>query len=470
MSAGAVAAAAFAPQILVARSGAGAVDMHTTHGMEALLTRTIGAVPLGDVNDASVSALARGLIGSEVLRIAAEVRALVAAGQPVCNLTVGDFDSREFPPPARLVEGIHRALAAGHTNYPPSNGVLELREAVTRFVAREFGLEYPVSSVLVAGGARPLIYATYRALVDPGDAVAYPVPSWNNNHYCYLAGARGVPIEVTRASRFHPTPAQIRAVLPTLRMVALNTPLNPTGTTMEPEVLAEIASDIVAENARRAARGDRPVFLMFDQVYWSLDFARWEPLSPVGLVPEVAPYTVLLDAISKSLAATGLRVGWSLAAPAVTQRMSDLLGHVGAWAPKAEQVATAEFLDDPEGFRAFRHTMHERLRSRLDLLFRALDAMRARGLPVEAVPPEGTLYLSARFDLFGRAVDGAPITTNDEIRRLLLERAGIAVVPFQAFGLAREDGWFRLSVGGATVPAIESGLERLEQLLTQVTS
>jgi len=423
---------------------------------------------LGSLDDASLSKLSRGLIGSEVLRIAAEVRALVASGQPVCNLTVGDFDPREFSPPEQLLEGTRRALAAGHTNYPPSNGVLELRQAVTRFYAREFELEYPVESVLVAGGARPLIYATYRALVDPGEAVAYPVPSWNNNHYCYLTGARGVPIEVTRESRFHPTPQQVRALLPKIRLLALNTPLNPTGTAIDPAALAEISRDIVEENARRRDRGERPVFLMFDQVYWSLEFGRMEPVTPPTLVPEVAPYTVMLDAISKSLAATGLRVGWSVAAPAVTQRMSDLLGHVGAWAPKAEQVATAEFLDDAAAFKAFRLEMHRRLRERLELLFRAFGAMRERGLPVEAVPPEGTLYLSARFDLFGREIAGRKLETNEEIRRLLLNGAGIAVVPFQAFGLEREDGWFRLSVGGASVKAIEEGMARLGTLLDRV--
>ena len=157
---------------------------------------------------------------------------------------------------------------------------------------------------------------------------------------------------MTRESRFHPTPAQVRALLPQIRMLALNTPLNPTGTAIEPAALEEISRDLVEENGRRAERGERPVFLMFDQVYWALEFARIEPITPLKLVPGVAAYTVLLDAISKSLAATGLRVGWSVAAPAVTQRMSDLLGHVGAWAPKAEQVATAAFLDDAAAFRS----------------------------------------------------------------------------------------------------------------------
>ncbi len=423
---------------------------------------------LNAVDDASLSHLSQGLVGSEVLRIAAEVRALMAQGQPVCNLTVGDFDAREFRPPDALLSSVQKALAAGHTNYPPANGVLELRQAVARFYAREFGLEYPVESVLVAGGARPLIYATYRALVDPGDAVAYPVPSWNNNHYCYLSGAKGIQIEVSRESRFHPTPAQVRSLLPRIRLLCLNTPLNPTGTAIDAAVLAEISRDIVDENSRRLTRGERPVFLMFDQVYWALDFARMEPVTPPGLVPEVAPYTVMLDAISKSLAATGLRVGWSVGAPAVTARMSDLLGHVGAWAPKAEQVATAEFIDDAAAFRSFRLEMHRRLRERLELVYRGVAALASRGLPVEAIEPEGTLYVSVRVNLFGRAIEGGKIRSNDEIRRLLLQRAGIAVVPFQAFGLAREDGWFRVSVGGASVHAIEGGVQRLGALLEKI--
>jgi aspartate aminotransferase len=96
--------------------------------------------------------------------------------------------------------------------------------------------------------------------------------------------------------------------------------------------------------------------------------------------------------------------------------------------------------------------------------------MRERGLPVESVAPEGTLYLSARADLLGRSVAGRRIQTDEDIRRLLLEEAGVAVVPFQAFGLKREDGWFRLSVGAVSVTAVEQGLKRLEALLERVAA
>ena len=419
------------------------------------------------VTDRSLSRLAQGLVGSEVLRIAGEVRAAIATGRTICNLTVGDFDPKEFPLPAKLAADIKGALDAGHSNYPPSNGIPELRKAVVEFYVRELGLEYPVDSVVIAAGARPLIYATYKTLVDAGDTVVFPVPSWNNNHYIYMTGAKGVPLEVTREHQFHPTPEQIAAVLPQARLIALSSPLNPTGTTMRPEVLERISRMVVDENARRATTGERPVFIMYDQVYWATAFDTGLPLSPPALVPEVAPYTVLIDAISKSLAATGLRVGWGLAHPAIIARMSDLLGHVGAWAPKPEQVATAAFVRDKAAWDQYRGEMAERLRARLDLLHAGFTRMRSRGIPVEAVSPEGTLYLSVRFPL-GVTVRGRALTTNEDVRRLLLDEAGIAVVPFQAFALPHEDGWFRISVGAVSVEAVRAGLERIEALFSEL--
>jgi aspartate aminotransferase len=416
----------------------------------------------------SLSRLAQGMVGSEVLRISGEVRAAVAAGREILNLTVGDFEPREFPLPKQLVAGIKAALDAGHSNYPPAIGIPELRKAVVAFYQRELQLEYPIESVLIAGGARPLIYATFKTLVDAGDGVVFPVPSWNNNHYVYMCGARAIPLEVSREHQFHPTPEQVAAVLPEARLLSLCSPLNPTGTGMKPEVLAAISQLVVDENRRRERTGARPLFMMFDQVYWATAFDSGLPLSPPALVPEVAPYTVLIDAISKSLAATGLRVGWSLAHPAVTARMSDLLGHVGAWAPKPEQVATAAFISDAAAFHEFRGQMAVRLRARLKVLYDGLMSLKSRGLPVDAVEPEGTLYLSARFPL-GGSVRGRALQTNEDVRKLLLDEAGIAVVPFQAFALPHEDGWFRLSIGAVSVSAIEQGLARLEQVLGEVT-
>src|SRR4051812_49998276 len=112
--------------------------------------------------DASLSNLARGVVGSEILRIAVEIRAMKAKGAEICNLTVGDFDPAQFPIPAALLAGVQKALADGHTNYPPSDGVLALREAVARVFPRGVGPAYPLGAGLITGGARPLLYGADR--------------------------------------------------------------------------------------------------------------------------------------------------------------------------------------------------------------------------------------------------------------------------------------------------------------------
>src|SRR5712672_4359272 len=196
--------------------------------------------------------MARGLIGSEILRIGAEIRAAQSRGDKICNLTVGDFSSREFPIPVALREGVLRALAAGETNYPPSDGVLRLREAVRDFYRRTLSLEVPLEAVLIAGGSRPLIFATYAALVDRGDVVLYPVPSWNNNHYCHLVGAKGIPLTTRPEDGFLPTAELLEPHLRTARLLALNTPLNPAGTVLQAHALRRICEAVVSENERRA--------------------------------------------------------------------------------------------------------------------------------------------------------------------------------------------------------------------------
>jgi aspartate aminotransferase len=434
--------------------------------------------------DASLSTLARGVVGSEILRIAAEIRALKAKGAEICNLTVGDFDPAQFPVPPALLDGVRAALAAGHTNYPPSDGVLALREAVARFYARGLGLEYPIESVLITGGARPLLYGSYLTVLDPGDLVIYPVPSWNNNHYAYLCGARAVELPVGADTNFFPTPETLRPHLQHARLLLINSPLNPTGTVIDPQVLQQICELVVEENRRRARAGGPPqkaLWLCYDQVYWQLVFSAGSskgPTSPatgsVGqsptaarsalrhatppeVCPDVAPFTIMLDAASKSFAATGMRVGWAVMPPMARQRMADILGHVGAWAPKAEQVAMAALLDDEATIAAYHAEMRARVRERLDRLAAGFEAMRAEGLPVEVIAPQGAIYLSVRVAL--------PGATNESTRKRLLDAAGFAVVPFQAFGLKQESGWFRISVGAVSMADIDAALPRVRAVL-----
>jgi aspartate aminotransferase len=249
------------------------------------------------------------------------------------------------------------------------------------------------------------------------------------------------------------------------RLLCINSPLNPAGTVIAEGELRAIAQAVVEENARRTRRGERHLFLLYDQVYAGLVFGDARHRMPVALVPESAPWVITLDGISKAFAATGLRVGWVLAAPAVTERMKSLLGHVGAWAPRAEQVAVAGLLDDANAVRTFQEHMRAAVRARLDALYDGVAGMKAEGYPVDAIGPQGAIYLSLRLDLVGRRLDGVPLDSNETIRKVLLDEAGIAVVPFQAFGLEEDSGWFRLSVGAVSLDEIARSLPRLRALL-----
>ncbi|CAG0996717.1 aspartate aminotransferase [Planctomycetaceae bacterium] len=418
--------------------------------------------------DASLSDNVRGLKGSEILKIAASVREMIAAGKKVCNLTVGDFNSKQFPIPAGLREGIARALANGETNYPPSDGVLSLRKAVADYVAREFGVRYPVESVLIAAGARPILYGTYRCVLNPGDTVVYSLPSWNNNHYTWITQAKAIEVIAREKDGFQPTLDLIAPHLKNANLLCLCSPSNPTGTLVSPDELKRITQAICEENALRIKAGKRQLFMMHDQVYASLVYGNAKHAHPVALVPESAPWVISLDAISKSMAATGVRVGWVTAAPAVVARMRDFLGHVGAWAPRAEQVAVAEFLGDSAAMGKFRAEMDSKVKALLEALYKGFAAMKAQGLPVECVEPQGAIYLSLQLKLMGKTFKGKKIATNADIGALLLEEAGMAVVPFQAFGLKDETGWFRLSVGAVSPADIEQCLPRVKTLLQAV--
>ena len=412
-----------------------------------------------------LSVLARDLSGSQILKIAAEIRSLVAQGREICNLTIGDFSPRQFPVPASLVDAAQEALAAGYTNYPPSDGTVDLRKAIVALYERELGLRYPIDSVLIASGGRPLIYCTYRTLVDQGDAVLYPVPSWMNDNYCYLVGARRIELVMRAEDNFMPCAEDIRPHLQEARLICLNTPVNPTGTMISSDELRRICELIVEENRRRATAGKPALYMMYDQMYWMLQFGECRHVTPVEVVPEMAAYTIFVDGVSKGLAGTGLRVGWGVAPPHLIGPMKDILGFVGAWAPHPLQVATAKVLNDIDGVRAYHRIMLPDVEARLQALYRGFSAMAEAGLPVEVVPPQGAIYLSVRFALNGKTVGGQSFETNEEIRRYLLEAAGCAVVPFQAFGLQEETGWMRLSVGAVSLEQIEAMLPRVRAAL-----
>ena len=415
---------------------------------------------------AAFSDMALGMSSSKILVIAYAVRARIQAGADVANFTVGDFKPSQFQIPTILKDNITKALAADQTNYPPAHGTPELRQALRKHYQDSLGLDYPEDAFIVGSGARPILYAAYRCLLNAGETVLTPAPSWNNNNFCQLVGAKHVVVPTHASDGFMPTADALKPHLKVARLLVLCSPMNPAGTMISKESMAEICELIVAENRRRAEAGERALFLVYDQVYRMLAFGGREHVTPVSVLPEMAKYTLFTDAISKAFAGTGLRVGWLAGPPYIAARIKALMTHMGAWAPRPEQIGTAEFIVDNPAVEAYLTEFKAGIRLRLDRLYSAFSEWKAEGLPLDVIPPQGAIYLSVKFDLEGRP--GMP----DEaaVLRYLLEEAGCAVVPFSAFGDQTNRGWFRFSVGAVSLQEIDKCLPRLRAALVAASS
>ena len=416
----------------------------------------------------SVSVLAKNLRGSEIIKIAGEINELKRQGQNIANLTIGDFDSNIYPIPTELKQGIVEAYNDNQTNYPPADGMLNLRESVSAFLKSRYALDYAPNQILISGGSRPLIYSTFLAVVDPGDTVVFPTPSWNNNHYSDLTSANAIMIETRAENNFMPTADEIRPHIKGAALLALCSPLNPTGTMFSKKDLEEICDLVIAENKTRKA-GEKPLYLLYDQIYSQLTFGVHKHYDPVSLRPELKDYTIFIDGASKCFAATGVRVGWGFGPANVINNMKAIVGHMGAWSPKAEQVAMAKFLTNDTYVNNYLTNIKANIQASLNTLHEGFQQLKAEGFSVDSIEPMGAIYLTIKVDYAGKTTpDGTVLNTSADINFYLIKEAKVAFVPFSAFGTGEDVNWFRASVGASTLQDIQQMIPRIKEALSKL--
>jgi aspartate aminotransferase len=415
-----------------------------------------------------LSHLSETLIGSEIVKLGGEIRDRIRKGERIYNFTVGDFDPQIFPIPKALEDEIIDAYRKRFTNYPPGEGSLELRQALSAFFKEYQGLDYNTDEILVASGGRPLIYALFRAIADKGDKVIYAVPSWNNNHYVHFVEGEHVVVEAKAENNFMPTAEDLKPHIKDAVFLALCSPQNPTGTTFRKEELKAICDMIVEENKRRSDT-QKKLYVMFDQMYWHLTYGGIQHYDPVSLNPGMRDYTVYIDAISKVFASTGVRVGWSMGPAFILNKMKAILSHVGAWAPMPEQKGLTKFLGNKEAITSYLNHFKIELEERLRRIYEGFIKLKKEGYNVDAVSPEAAIYLTIKLDLVGKkTADGTELKTQSDVTSYLLQYAHLAVVPFYAFGAAKTSPWYRLSVGTCKKEEIDEMLEKLGAALKQL--
>jgi len=414
------------------------------------------------------SRLAETLKASEIVRLGATIKEKMKQGEKIYNYTIGDFDSAIFPIPAELEHEIVEAYKNRYTNYPAAEGNLALREAVSDFIQKRQGLQYGTNEILIAAGGRPLIYSLYRALVDKGDKVIYPAPSWNNNHYVHFTEGEHVMLEALPENKFMLTAAQVAPHVKGASLLSLCSPLNPTGTTFGKEELGKIC-DLVLEENKSRGEGEKKLYLMYDQIYWTLTFGGIHHEDPVSLRPEMKAYTIFIDGISKAFAATGVRVGWALGPADVLVKMRSINSHVGAWAPMAEQVAVARYLVNETAIDAFFAHFKAEIGERLQKIAAGFQQLKQEGFAVDAINPEAAIYLTIQINYAGKTTaDGSLLANQADVTSYILNEAKLAVVPFYAFGASPDSDWYRLSVGTCKKEEIGEMLSMLKAALQKL--
>jgi aspartate aminotransferase len=435
--------------------------------MEKAVDQTLSEAPVMNTN-LLLSHLSATLIGSEIVRMNGEIKEKMKSGEKIFNYTIGDFDPSLFAIPVELEEEIIYAYRKHFTNYPAGEGEAELRKSISRFILDREGLNYDLDEILIASGGRPLIYTLYRAIADKGEKIIYSVPSWNNNHYVHFVEGLHCAVETTPENNFMPTAEDLRPHLKGAVILALCSPLNPTGTTFSKEQLEAICDMVIEENNSRPASAKK-LFILYDQIYWQLTFGVTEHFNPVSLRPELKPYTIYIDGISKCFAATGVRVGWALGPKHIIGKMKAILSHVGAWSPLPEQKATAKYLMQKGSVDQYLKIFKGGLLERLQKIYNGFQQMKKEGFPVDAIAPQAAIYLTIKIDMVGKTTStGLLLEKQADVTAYILNEAKLAIVPFHAFGSSRQSPWYRLSVGTVKIEEIHEMFQKLKEALKKV--
>ncbi|MCE9635286.1 MAG: pyridoxal phosphate-dependent aminotransferase [Planctomycetes bacterium] len=393
-----------------------------------------------------ISARVRSLTPSLTLQLIAKTKALKAQGKDVVSLGAGEPD---FNTPEPVRRAAVRAMDAGHTRYTEVAGILELRKAIAALYAKPWGLVYSPSQVLVSTGAKHALFQAVQTLVDDGDPVLIPQPSWLSYIDMVLAaGGAPVPVPCTEADGLKLTPNILRAACdraPKARLVIFNGVSNPTGVVHSPEEQAALG-DVVRE---------RDLVVLSDEIYERLvyDGARTAPFAASH--PEVAARTVCVSGVSKTYAMTGWRIGWAVGPAEVLEAMTTLQGQSTSNTCSVAQYAALEALTGDD---SAQRAMIAEFAKRRDHMVERL-----RAIPkLHLTKPEGAFYVFPRVDAYYGARPG--LTGSIAMAEAILDEALVAVVPGGPFG---SDAHIRLSYA-CSMADIDKAMDRLDAFFAKL--
>lgn len=374
----------------------------------------------------------RAMAPSPTMAMAAKAAAIQQQGHKVLNLTLGEPD---FDTPEHLKEAARRAIRDGKTKYTPASGIPELREAICEKFRRENGLEYQPAEVMVAVGAKQILYNICMAICDPGDEVLVPIPVWQTFvEQVKLAEGKAVLVELGSDHQVRRADLEPHVTERT-RAIFLNSPNNPTGVVMDPDEVRAVAELAV----------ERGIYLIGDETYEHFLYGDATHVVPAALDEAVKRWTIEVNTVSKTYAMTGWRVGYAAGPAEVISAMAALMGQSTTQTASVSQWTAVEALTGPQD--CVQEMVNE-FAKRREYFINGLHR-----IGVECAWPEGAFYAYPSLP----AGESSSLDFSDR----LLTEAHIATVPGADF---YGEGNLRLSYA-TSMDVLSEALERLERYL-----
>ena len=374
-------------------------------------------------------------IGTEsAFEVLAKARALEKQGKSIIHLEIGEPD---FPTPAHVVEAGQKALAEGWTKYGPTPGLPELRETIAGYISRTRGISVAADNVCVVPGGKPIMYFTMTALLNPGDEVIYPDPSFPiYESLIHFLGAKAMPVPLVESRGFSfDLDTLAKSLSPKTKLVILNSPANPTGGVIPKEDLKKIA-DLLR---------DRDVMILSDEIY-SRIFYETAPES-ITQFPGMVEKTIILDGFSKTYSMTGWRLGYGVMPEWLADAVNLMAVNATSCTASFTQRAGLAALEGPQDAV---DAMVREFKNRRDAMVQALNTIPGFRCSL----PAGAFYAFPN-------VTGTKMSSK-ALADFLLTEAGVACLNGTAFG-QHGDGFLRFSYANSLANIMEA-VDRIKKV------
>ena len=383
---------------------------------------------------------------SSTLAIDSKFKAMKAEGIDVVGFGTGEPD---FDTPENIKNAAKAALDRGFTKYTPASGTLDLKKAICGKFKRDNGLDYEPSQIVVSNGAKHSLMNVFTAICDPGDEVIVPSPFWvSYTEMVRLADGVPVIVQTTEDSGFKLSPEDFeKAITPRTRAIIINSPSNPNGMVYSKEDLKALA-DVALKHG---------LYIISDEVYEHLVYDGHTHTSIASFGPEYKEATIVVNAVSKTYAMTGWRIGYTACNEPLAKAMANIQSHGTSNPNSIAQAAAVEALS---GDLSAVMEMKKAFIERRNYMFERINAIDG----VSCKMPEGAFYIMMNISkLKGRTIYGKKIETSDDFAAILLDKALVAVVPCSGFG---NDDFVRWSYA-TSMESIIKGMDRLEKLIKE---